>query len=248
MIVSHRHRYIFLHCRKAAGSAVKVSLYRDLGPWDLAVTAWGDAAQYGIRPNPRTLWLSIRPPGGLTLAAGMVRTRLSQQLVNTAAKRSADYLYRFNHGHATAANVRDAFPRDWVDYFKFCVVRNPYDRVLSDYRWRTRNISAPPSFRTYLEAIAGGRDLDGVVSPFFDTWPFYTIDDEVVVDRACRFENLQADLASALDAAGVDWDGWLPHVKVASGRRDYREYYTQHERRIVARLFGREIDEFSYTF
>ncbi len=248
MILSHRHRYIFIHCRKAAGSSVKVSLYRDVGPRDVCVAAWEDAAEHGVRPNLMTLWLATRPPGLRTLVSGLARGRPGAKIVNRAAKRTADRLVGTHHGHATARDIRQRFPQEWARYYRFCIVRNSYDRVLSDYRWRTRRLSRPPTFSRYLNAIADGDDLGGIVSPYHDAWDFYTIDDRVVVDRACRYEDLAAELGSALSAAGVAWDQWLPMAKVATDRPDHRDYYTAHERQLVNRIYHKEIEEFGFAF
>ena len=51
MILSRKHRFIFLHNRKKAGSSVTVSLSRYLGPWDTQIGLHHEAMEDEIYPN-----------------------------------------------------------------------------------------------------------------------------------------------------------------------------------------------------
>jgi hypothetical protein len=251
MIVSHRHRFIFQHCRKTAGSSIQVSLFRYLGPNDVSTDGWGDAMSIGVRPNARAAWWVVRPPGTLRLVREALKGRGTvSQAMNASFKATAAHYLGVprESTHVTARELRDRFHRQWEGYFKFCFVRNPYSRVVSDYFWRTRQVVPKPTFRQYLIAMADGDDLAGVISPFFDNWPLYTIDDQVAVDRVCRFERLLPDLAAALEEAGVPWDGWLPRLKQGGMSTSYRALYGAEERAMVAELFKREIDMFGYEW
>jgi len=74
-------------------------------------------------------------------------------------------------------------------------VRNPWDKTVSDYYWRIQRLRTAPSFTSYVEALAAGDDLGGIVPlAFHDNWPMYTINDQVVADRVVRFEQLQEGL------------------------------------------------------
>jgi hypothetical protein len=252
VLVSHRHGFIFQHCRKAAGSSVNVSLYRHLGPRDVTTECWNDAIEHGVRPNLHAVRWALRPPG-------------ARDVVRSARDGRAEFAEQFNRSlkatarqrldaprppstHLLAAEVRERYPSEWADYLTFCVVRNPYDRAVSDYFWRTKRCTERPSFRTYLEAMAAGDRLDGIVDATPDNWPFYAIDGDIAVDRVCRFEHLTEDLTAVLAEVGIDWDGWLPRAKSGTGRRPYREMYDDPERALVEQLFGHEIAAFGYTF
>lgn len=255
MILSHRHRLIVLHCRKAAGSSICVSLARLLGPADLQISAIVETISEGIPLTRRVLREAWRHnPVSLALAAG-----LGSRLAGRAVARAIDHAYRPLLGrkppHAPAARVAAAFPRAWREYRKLAVVRNPWDKTVSDYFWRIQRLRRPPSFAAYVQGLAEGHDLGGVVPlAFHDNWPMLTINDEVVVDRVVRFETLQADLAIALEELGVDWDGWLPRSKgghrsaAAAGACGYRSHYTPELERLVGRLYRSEIEHFNYQF
>ncbi len=51
MIISHRHRFIFLHCRKAAGSSIAQALAPYLGEDDLHLGTWPEALEAGVVPG-----------------------------------------------------------------------------------------------------------------------------------------------------------------------------------------------------
>jgi hypothetical protein len=253
MIVSHEHKFIFIHCRKVAGTSIKLSLYRYLGTQDVAVSGWADAAEWGIWPNRRMRWWALRPPGTTVALLGGLggRTGLARganlSIKKTAALGSRQQLG--NEYHLTASAIERTYPSEWDEYFKFCFVRNPYERVLADYLWRIGTLRDPPSFKRYVAALESGDRLNGVVPAIPDNWRFYTIGNCVAVDYVGRYEQLETDLQEALSMIGLPWDGWLPRSKSA-GRQNaaYRTWYDDETRASVERTFQREIEHFSYTF
>lgn len=248
MIISHRHRFIFVHCRKSAGSAVKVSLARFLGPRDFQLGVWGDAADAGVRPNPRA-WLEMLRPGQLGF---VTRQRLAGEatpaVMNRAIKRA--WRQRTGLGNFPAArDVRRLYPREWADYHKFCIVRNPFDRIVSDYFYRTKKLAERPPFADFVAAMTAGDDLGGRVKSDYSNWDMYTIDDEIAVDTVLRFEDLEKGLQDVLPRIGVPWDGWLPRTKAGASRpRAYRELYAQEQIDQVRMLCRHEIETFGYEF
>lgn len=248
MIISHRHRFIFLHCRKSAGSAVKVSLARTLGPRDFQLGVWGDTLRTGIKPNLRARLHLLNPRD----YAYMLRARRAGDdpggILNQVIKRA--WKRRTGLGNfPPARDVQRLFPREWAEYHKFCIVRNPYDRLVSDYFYRTKKYTEPPSFAEFIEAMAEGRDLDGRVKVEYSNWEMYTIDDRIAVDSVIRFEELDEELRRVLDTIGVPWDGWLPRTKAGEKRpKAYRDLYQPRQIEQVRQLCRREIEAFGHEF
>lgn len=251
MIISHRHRFIFVHCRKAAGSSVAVSLSRYLGPDDLQFSGITDGIAFGVRPPRRVLLegLGAAPKGDILRA--VLRPRRFWAVVSNGVKsRYADVLGD-SASHPPAERVASAFPCEWNEYLKFCIVRNPWAKTVSDYFWRTQRIEAPPVFEAYVDALVSGASLGGLMPRNHDNWPMYAIGDRVAVDRVIRFENLTDELSQVLAELGLDWDKWLPHAKARKGlgaSGDYRSLYTPRTAQAVAQLYAREIAEFGYAF
>ena len=254
MIISHAHRYIFLHNRKTAGSSITVSLARGLGPEDLQISAIPETLAAGIPLSARVLREANRQAHGLLPLARLLGARPYARLV----ARSIDHAYRPLLGrkppHSPAATLARAFPGEWAGYAKICVVRNPWDKTVSDYFWRTKRLKSPPGFADYVRALAAGAPLGGIVPlDFHDNWPLYTIDDRIAADHVVRYETLTDGMQGALQAIGLEWDGWLPNAKTSPREKksctgNYRKMYDTETAGIVGRLYAKEAEAFGYSF
>ncbi|MEB3354511.1 MAG: sulfotransferase family 2 domain-containing protein [Cyanobacteriota bacterium] len=253
MIVSERHQLIVLHCRKAAGSSLCVSLARLLGPQDLQISALPETMALGIPLTRRVQRLALRQSSYLLPFWHLLGPRGYRRAVTRAVDHAHRPLLGRKPPHAPAVRVASAFPREWASFHKLAVVRNPWDRTVSDYFWRIQHCRKPPSFASYVQALVAGDDLNGIVPlAFHDNWPMYTIDGQVVADTVVRFEQLQQGLEGCFASIGLPWDGWLPRSKgghrPAAASGDYRSFYTPGLERLVGALYCREIDQFGYRF
>lgn len=146
--------------------------------------------------------------------------------------------------HFTLQQYRDSIPCEVFDaLFKFSVIRNPYDRMVSAYfspnRWVDRG---PPVFdrEEFISVIRKQRTLRSVVC--------LDEDDELLsrVDTLLVYENLQEDFKSLLLRLGLPHRD-LDHVNKSSRTRDLNEYYDNGTRSLVQEIFGEEIDRGGYT-
>jgi hypothetical protein len=261
MIISHRHRYIFLHCRKTAGSSICVSLSRALGPDDLQLSALSETQAERlpltacVRNEARA---EARETGSLSqrfsLSGLKGRRRRDHALKKLVLARYRRRLDEPQPQHAHAATIAAHFPEEWAAFRKFCVVRNPWTKTVSDYFWRIKNSADPPGFPAFVAAIERGDPMGDIVRlRYHDNWPLYTIDDRIVADEVIRFETLVPDLTAALARLGIPFDGWLPRAKGAHRPRAGRgadpfALYTPELRDTVGRLYEKEIDAFGYRF
>ncbi|WP_343115686.1 hypothetical protein [Ostreiculturibacter nitratireducens] len=254
MIISREHSFIFLHNRKTAGSSISVSLSRYLGPDDLQISAIPETLSAGLPLTERVLREANKQAHGLLPLFRL----LGKRAYARAVARSIDHAYRPLLGrkppHAPAATVAAAFPEDWAACRKFCVVRNPWDKTVSDHFWRIKGIRNPPTFDAYVRALAAGDSLNGIVPiEFHSNWELYTINDTVIADHVVRFENLAEELQTVLQSLGLDWDGWLPRAKGGTRKTSkrsggYRDMYDAETAAIVGNLYAREAETFGYTF
>lgn len=255
LIISHRHRFIFMHCRKVAGSSIAAALAPHLGEDDLHLGTWPEALAAGIQPNRRARLDLLHPLAGASYLARRLRrpSRWGDPEWKVAALNGAQRMkYRRLLGaspeHAYAERVRDFDPGAWRDYFKFCFVRNPFDRAVSDWRWRTSKRDGPTlSFHDYLAALKRRDFSHPAVPKHWDNWPIYTIDNEIAVDFVGRFEHLERDLAQVFARIGVPLPT-LPHAKNSGRTPPWTSVYGRTERALVEELFSREIGQFDYRF
>lgn len=261
MILSHRHQYIFLHCRKVAGSSMTCFLNKHLGDEDLQVGVWHDAIVNGGAYNAKLRKELKSARGLMALGASSAQALMkaackrqrpgSSQIINNANKRMYQRTMGIQPAHATAQQVRDFAPEQWDTYFKFCFVRNPYDRMYSDFNWRMKN-RKPITFIEFLERVGDPDrpDPEGYVPEPRTNWPIYTIDDQLAVDYVGRFEQLADDFKHVCERIGLSFEeNDLPFAKQrprdAAG---YRSHYGDAEKQLVGRICEKELDLFKYTF
>lgn len=243
MIVSHRHRFIFLKPRKVAGTSVEVAL--------APLCAEDDIVTPVTEYDPRWDGEEYRPLG-------------------------RDWPGYRRHG--TLAEVRSRVGEDvWRSYFKFTVVRNPWDLVVSQFHWATRRtlesqplghvlarfVRQPGRSRRTVMLLASklGLGLRGLEEPDFEFFAtfllrFYPSNDQqyfgdsggAELDYYIRFEDLAEGFETACARIGVSAPG-LPHLKTKSrGGSGYAAYYTTRTRSLVGLHYQRQIQAFGYRF
>ena len=131
----------------------------------------------------------------------------------------------------------------------FTVVRNPWSRALSSWKWCMREKGlAPCSFDEFLR-IPLERMTRGQRFHTLPQWRHVADADGEIgyLDHVGRFEALEKTrdwLAETLGLPGVDA---LAHLK-RTGDSDYTKHYTPETRALVAEIFRRDIEMFGYEF
>jgi hypothetical protein len=146
------------------------------------------------------------------------------------------------YGHKDAAAIKTDLGNKIFDkYLKFCVVRNPYDAVVSHYFFKKTN----DDFKTYVKNFKNGNHpASNLPRLFLNNLP--------VCDFYIRYENLIEDTHKLLKLLGItDYNiedmpthktNHNPHTK------SYKDYYDDETKEIVRKLFEKEIDFFKYEF
>ena len=141
----------------------------------------------------------------------------------------------------------------WRDAFTFCVVRNPWDKVVSHYCFRvatnqTGLADGHLSFDAWVRACYRDKDPRYYDKPmmFMPQLDWITDGDgRLLVDFVARFERLAQDMEPVKEKTGRQFE--LGHLN-RTERQHYRAYYDEHTRGIVAEWFQRDIDAFGYRF
>ncbi|NPD68131.1 sulfotransferase family 2 domain-containing protein [Lichenicola cladoniae] len=153
------------------------------------------------------------------------------------------------YNHIAGDEVRTRVGDDiWNEYFKFCVVRNPWDKVISHYSMvknspRHRNNGNPDlTLDEYLEQ--GLCNVD---------YSIYTdqVTGAVLVNHVARYESLEPDLQRIMGSLAVPFDGAL-HVRAKghfrTDRRHYREILNTRQAEHIAQIYSHEIKMNGYSF
>lgn len=152
--------------------------------------------------------------------------------------------FRPERSHVTAIERRSLYNQQaWEAAFKFTIIRNPWDHVVSWYHWHKRSepYSLFEDFRSWtLADLPSHRPID--------QWLYFTDGDDVIVDYVGRFENLRRVLHDVCDAMRLEPLTTLHHDQRSVPRQVYQEYYDTETRLIVARRFQKIIDYADYRF
>jgi len=157
---------------------------------------------------------------------------------------------RIVHGHSTLRQVMENLSEDlWGSYFKFAIVRNPYDRFVYVFAFLNRRNPSYVGNETafMMRAMQRHRFRQRVlVRPQVEM----LIDDDgrdgrLGLDYIGRYETLEDSLAEACRLAGLPKLN-LPRVN-ASRHADYKTYYQSELLNTVTSFYSRDFDLLGYS-
>ncbi|MEI6096769.1 MAG: sulfotransferase family 2 domain-containing protein [Alphaproteobacteria bacterium] len=221
MLLSHRHKFIFLKSTKTAGTSVEMLL------------------------EPLCL------PPGTSLPDEERAQQVSEFGIigrRGGAKPQAESDTWFNHMSASAIKELVA-PEIWEAYVKITIVRNPFSRVLSAFRFMNR-LGGNADYRAFGDEVAA-----------FDAWlklgkimgykHIVTVNGVLVADRVLRHERLNVDLAGLIRDLKLPVNAAdLPNAKkrpAAYAAPPVAAFYNDSRRDRVLTLEGWSFDAFGYS-
>jgi hypothetical protein len=137
-------------------------------------------------------------------------------------------------------------PIDFDDYFKFAVVRNPWARLVSEYKFAAagKGVSFADFLFKWFPAPGLSdrrRHLEPQVKFVCDAGG------KPMVDTIVRLESISADIGPVLERVfGVRLA--LPVANESPDRRDYRTFYDDKSRAFVADFYRDDIELFQFWF
>jgi len=194
MIISHKHKFIFVKCGKVAGTSIEIALRKHLGDSDISTPVADYDEIYASKneiPGPQNY-------------------RNSKYYDKRISRGSHGVFYE----HAWAHEIRGMVGEDiWSDYYTFAIERDPREKSLSTYYHHKYGITFP-LYRNIYNAI-------NIHSPFMselnhphpsiakvcslsrwlkedkkhsfsENWSRYTVNDTVIVDKVYSFNNISS--------------------------------------------------------
>jgi hypothetical protein len=221
MLVSHRHRFIYTKTFKTGGTSVECFL-----------------EQFCVTDPERQF---TEESEELVSEMGIVGFR--------GAKRPSDCKY-WSHMPATA--IKSAVgDKTWNEYFKFCVIRNPFEKLISAFYFSQHLMHGAVEFENIQEEASK-----------FESWlklhwrRYVDRDKYLMLDRFCldavvRYETLTRDLREVCRRLGIDNDassvpGLKTNIRPPGAKAS--DLYSEKSREIIEEAFRFELDYFGYSF
>lgn len=159
--------------------------------------------------------------------------------------------YYFDKGsfaHAPAHHIK-AFLGDsnWDKLFKFAVIRNPWERMVSAYSYMHQT---PNNKRHKIIQYMSFSDFIRIFCeklPYGVSHLFTDETNSVILDNIYRLEDLPVHISQILTLCGIDETIPIPHLN-KSKNQDYRTYYSNTDAERVAKACRLEILIGDYKF
>ena len=248
MIISHKHKFIFIKIRKCAGSSIEAYLAQHCGADDI-ITPMQSSAEYDLSRN----WEGTVPWWRIPLRIGEMYFWQNPIQHHPSGSQRRQIINGNFFNHIRARDIKSCIPRNiWNSYFKFCCERNPWDKLLSRYCWSNRNKDqrlpnniSPDLFDEFIKHSS-------VTSPYISDFSFYSdASGKVLADRVMRFERLDDDFGAVCQQLGIPFSGKLNIQLKRSNKKEklqYQHIYTEEQKNIVAKSCAKEIALFNYHF
>jgi len=243
MLVSHKKQFIFIKTRKTAGTSVE-SYFKPYcmpdGECEQSFSCFEYISEAGI--------VGFRSKG--------------YRKGNFELKRP------IFHTHMPAPEIRDLLGQNiWNHYFKFTVIRNPYDKMVSGFYFRKKQKENHNYFQKTKALIGNLLDIGSPISRIkgdteveqFRSWvkkggkiidqDNFLIDGKECVDFFIRFENLYEDIGYVCDRLSIPYEpSRIPMCKkgIRNNRIPVRDYYDKETKELVQKIYAWEIDRFGY--
>ena len=225
MIISHKHKFVFIKTAKTGGSTIENILGQHLGSKDIASgSAYIDTKD--VSPTVKRNWQKIDYPDELG-----------------------------GYSHLPASLVYEKFfnGQKPKGYFVFTIERNSYDKAVSHWWWHTHakrllKLMNPTRviFREHLTGL-----LRSPENNHPSCWRRYS-NENICVDHIYQYdewEEMFKDLSKRFSLQ-IDMNS-TRNIKLKNSNKPfshYREAYKDNEQELVEKLFIKEIKHFDYKF
>ncbi|WP_099237322.1 sulfotransferase family 2 domain-containing protein [Synechococcus sp. BDU 130192] len=229
MIISHKHKFIFIKTRKTAGTSLEIALSQFCGEEDIITP---------ISPKDELLRkeLGFRGPQNHSITYKSLSPKAWKKLLQKRRRFISFY------NHISAKKIREQISdNSWNSYFKFCFERNPWDKVVSHYYWQCQSDDRPPLSEFIKDQASKGK---------FSDFELYSINNKIAVDKVYMYQDLNTAVQELTSLLYLDKPLLLPRAKSEFRTRKvhYSHLLNLDDKNMISQLFSREIETFGFEF
>ncbi len=248
MILSKKHKFVFIKGKKIAGTSVEVLLSEVCGPEDIItpitpidernrlLKGKNTAQNYGVNQEVNSNYLS------------MVIDSTTEQLGEIKVPKGIYY------NHMAFREISKLFGEITNDWIIFAIERCPYRKIISfanmrlnfkKYKQTGRTmVSDIKTIKNYLKKVIDNRSIVNVRNI-----DLYKNDTGNVCAEILRFERLEEDINSLMSRFYITDYPKLEHYKkgINSDKIDLFCFFSKRQLAIINEMFEDEFNSFSYN-
>lgn len=205
------------------------------------------------------IFVWIPKTGGTSIHSMLKKSPVKMKKFTGRPKRYHEFNNRdsVTFGHASIASLTELgiIKSDYLETaFKFCFVRNPWDRLVSLYYYLTqkRNRKLGNTFNEFVNKLHSGEYPIQEIG-LYNVSKLNQLNDStkwinslgMEFDFIGKYENFQADVQRLLETIGLDSPKRIPHLNKVSHHK-YTRYYNDDLIHKVSELYKDEIELFEY--
>ncbi len=157
--------------------------------------------------------------------------------------------------HLTAKEIIKTIGQEkWDNAYKFTVVRNPWDKVVSQYKHNIKMNSNNMAkkhieFKDWVSSTYGEKKdpkYYGRPQMFLPQVEWLKdFDGKIDIEKIIRFENLNEGINDVFKTLNIEHQ--LPHVN-KTHKSNYKDFYDTETKNIISEWFHEDIAVFGYSF
>ena len=150
--------------------------------------------------------------------------------------------------------------KDFNNYFKFTIVRNPWDRLFSAYNFLSKGGLTDEDHNWFQDNLSKYKDFDDFVKKWVNRKNIYRYTHfipqyhyirsskrKIGVDFIGKLENIESDfiyISNKLNLGEIN----LKYINKTEGKANYKKYYNEQTIQIVRQVYKQDIELFNYEF
>lgn len=229
MIISHKHKFIFIKTAKTAGTSIEIALSKICGEEDIITPISKNDEDYRAELGYKGKQNYLIP----------YSTYSKMDIIKMLYEKKR--LSYFNHISGLEIKKRIS-TNVWDNYYKFCFERNPFDKFISFYYW-SGGEKKYPTFKDFINSGEAGK------VPGFE---LYTSGNIPIVDKVYKFEELTEAINDINKKLNLKGEIELPlkktKGKIRKDKAHYRDILTEYEIERLSKMFARELAYFNYKY
>lgn len=166
----------------------------------------------------KIVFIHIPKTGGTSITNGLGIEQLKENLHGT------------EYSHFTSNEIKEAYPKIWKKFFKFTIIRNPFDRLVSEWAYQGKR----KPFKEFALSL-----YMTTATHYVPQYKFIN-DDEITVFRFEEFSKI-------IDFLEKKTGCHIPHGN-KSKHDPYQTYYDDETRKCIEKTYKEDLEQLEYKF